>query len=152
MNLTDVSDHSIKKQNREYFIHLVRIAKADDIITNNELELLHQIGSKLRFTDPEIDTLIETTSKSDYIPPYELSERFEQVFEIVKMTLSDGIIDKNEMRLASNFASKSGFTENEIPNLLVLLISATRQGRDEEELFGQYKKERKARQAQVCCK
>jgi uncharacterized tellurite resistance protein B-like protein len=152
MNLTDVSDHSIKKQNLEYFIHLVRIAKADDVISSNELELLHQIGNKLRFTEHEIDTLIESTGKSDYIPPYELSARFEQIYEIVKMTLSDGVIDKNEMRLASNFATKSGFTENEIPGLLVLLLSGIKQGKNEEELFEQYKKERKTRPEQLYCK
>ena len=150
MDNFNYAGHSIEQQNKEYFIHLVRVAKADDVISDNEFELLHEIGKKLRFTDPEIDTLIESTGKFDYIPPYELSSRFEQVYEIVKMTLSDGVIDKNEMRLASNFASKSGFTENEIPNLLVLLLSGIRQGQNEDELFEQYKKERKARQVIIC--
>ena len=143
MNIPDFSDHSNQKQNKEYFIQLVRVAKADNVISKSESELLHQIGNRLRFTDPEIDTLIETTGKFDYIPPYELSAHFEPVYEIVKMTLSDGLIDKNEMRLAGNFAANSGFAENEIPNLLVLLLSGIRQGRDEEDLFRQYKKEKK---------
>jgi hypothetical protein len=133
MDILDFHNHSIKRQNKEYFVHLVRIAMADDIIRNNELEQLHRMGKKLGFTDPEIDNLIKTTGKSDYIPPYELSERFEQVYEIVKMTLVDGNIDKNEMRLTTGFAGKSGFNEKEIP----------RQGKDEEDLFEFYKKERK---------
>ena len=94
MNILNYFDHPEKKQNIEYYTHLVRIAKADDLINTTELELLHRIGRKLGFTDPEIDSLIETTGKSDYIPPYELSKRFEQVYEIVKMTLADGVIDK----------------------------------------------------------
>lgn len=143
MNILDYFDHPIKKQNIEYFVHLVRIAKADEIVSNTELELLHLIGRKLGFTDPEIDKLIATTGKSDYIPPYELSKRFEQVYEIVKMTLADGVIENNEMRLASGFAIKSGFNESEIPNLLVLLIRGIKEGKDEEDLFELYKKERK---------
>jgi uncharacterized tellurite resistance protein B-like protein len=143
MNISNIFDHPVKKQNIEYFTHLVRIAKADDTISKSEFELLHRIGHKLGFTDPEIDKLIESTGKSDYIPPYELSKRFDQVYEIVKMTLADGTIDKNEMRLASSFAIKSGFSEDEIPNLLVLLIHGLREGKDEEELFEIYKKERK---------
>lgn len=143
MNILDYFDHPIKKQNIEYFVHLVRIAKADEIVSNTELELLHRIGRKLGFTDPEIDKLIATTGKSDYIPPYELSKRFEQVYEIVKMTLADGVIENNEMRLASGFAIKSGFNESEIPNLLVLLIRGIKEGKDEEDLFELYKKERK---------
>ena len=144
MNNIDFSDHSIKKQNIDYFVHLVRIAKADDIISNPELELLNRIGKKLGFSDLAIDNLIESTGKSDYIPPYELSGRFEQVYEIVKMTLADGVIDKNEMRLASSFASKSNFKDDEIPNLLVMLINGIKQGKDEEDLFEQYKKYKKS--------
>jgi hypothetical protein len=60
------------------------------------------------------------------------------------MVLSDGIIDKNEMRLATSFAIKSGFNENEIPGLLLLLISGIKQGNDEDDLFELYKKSRKS--------
>jgi hypothetical protein len=143
MNISDYFDHPIKKQNIEYFVHLVRIAKADDIVTNSELNLLRRIGRKLGLTDTEIDKLIESTDKSDYIPPYELAKRFDQVYEIVKMTLADGVIDENEMRLASSFAIKSGFMESEIHSLLVLLIRGIKEGKDEEDLFEEYKKERK---------
>jgi hypothetical protein len=144
MKTIDYLDHSVKKQNADYFIHLVRIAKADDFISNSEMNLLHQAGRRLGYTDPEIDNLIETTGKSDYIPPYKLSERFEQVYGIVKMTLADGVIDNNEMRIASSFAAKSGFMDNEIPNLMVLLLRGIRQGKNEEELFEVYRKERKS--------
>ena len=144
MKTLEQFDHSVKKQNIEYFVHLVRIALADDIITNDEMVLLHKMGEKMGFTEPEINNLIETTGKSDYIPPYELSKRFEQIYDIVKMTLADGVIDKNEIRLASSFVAKSGFKESEIPNLLVLLISGIKDGKDDEELFEIYRKGRKS--------
>ena len=144
METLNYLDYSAKQQNIEYFIHLVRIAKADDIVSSSESELLHRMGKIIGFTDTEIDTLIESTDKSDYLPPYELSRRFEQVYGIMKMVLSDGIIDKNEMRLATSFAIKSGFSENEIPGLLLLLISGIRQGNDEDDLFELYKKNRKS--------
>lgn len=143
MSHSDFFEHPQKKQNKEYFVHLVRIAKADDIMSLKELELLHRIGKKLGFTDPEIDKLIETTDKSDYHPPYELSKRFDQVYEIVKMTLADGHIDNQEMRLASAFAVKSNFNESEIPSLLALLIHGVKEGKDEDDLFEVYMKRRK---------
>jgi hypothetical protein len=77
------------------------------------------------------------------LPPIELSKRFEQVYCIVKMAVSDGVIDKSEMRLATSFAMKSGFTENEIPKLLLLLINGIKQGNDDDDLFELYKKDRK---------
>jgi len=143
MSHSDFFDHPQKKQNKDYFVHLVRIAKADDIMSHKELELLHRIGKNLGFTDPEIDKLIETTAKSDYHPPYELSKRFDQVYEIVKMTLADGKIENQEMRLATAFAVKSNFNESEIPSLLALLIRGIKEGKDEEDLFKAFVKNRK---------
>ena len=72
-------DHPLKKQNKGFFIHLVKIAMADGIIWHTELELLHQMGRKLGLTEPEIKNLIDTAAKLDYDPPYELDKRFEQL-------------------------------------------------------------------------
>jgi uncharacterized tellurite resistance protein B-like protein len=144
MSIANVFDHSGKKQNKDYFIQIVRSAKADDIIHNSELELLHRIGTKLGFTEPEIKILIEETDKYDYIPPYELAKRFEQVYEVVGMIMADGKVDDNEKRIVKAFAVKSGFSDEEIPGLISLLIAGKKEGKDEEELFDQYKKARKS--------
>jgi hypothetical protein len=137
-------DHPLKKQNKVFFVHLVKIAMADGIIWQAELEFLHRMGRKLGFTEPEIKTLIDNAARQDYDPPYELSKRFEQLYDIVSMTLADGIIDDQEMRLASGFAEKSGFKESEIPALLIMIMRGIKEGRDEEDLFEVYKKTRKS--------
>ena len=144
MNHLENFDHPLKKQNKGFFIHLVKIAMADGIIWNTELDLLHNMGKKLGFTEPEIKNLIDTAAKLDYDPPYELAKRFEQLYDIVKMTMSDGQIDNHEMRLASAFATKSGFKDSEIPALLVLMMRGIKDGKDEEDLFEVYKKTRKS--------
>jgi len=123
-------------------MNLIQVAMSDGIVDQTELKMLHRLGRKMDLTDIEIDELIDSTSNAAYNPPYELSKRFEQVYEIVKMVLADGVIDKNEMRLANSFATEAGFSENEIPKLLVLLISGIKEGKDEEELFEIYKKQR----------
>ena len=143
MNSKEIPTQSAGKQNTEYFIQLVRTAMADDIVSKQETELLKRLGEMLGFSDAKIKNLIETTSKTDYIPPVDLSTRFNQVHGIVKMTMADGTIDKNEMRLASSFAIKSGFDENEIPKLLLLLIDGIKQDKDENELFEVYIKGQK---------
>jgi len=134
----DSHSDTIAKKNTEYFVHLIRIALADDVISTKELELLHRVGKNLGFTAEETDHLIQTTRKSDYTAPSELRERFDQVFEIVNMTLADGTINKNEMYLASSFAAKSGFKEKEIPIMLVLLLNGIRKGENKDELFNEY--------------
>ena len=70
-------------------------------------------------------------------------EKYLLVYDVVKMALADGMIEHNSMRLVNSFAVKSGFVENEIPVLLVLIIAGIRQGKDEDELFENYKIRRK---------
>lgn len=134
----NTTNHSINKSDTEYLVHLIRIALADNVISENEFEMLHRISKNLGYTEAETDHLIRTTRKSDYNPPSELVSRFGQIFEIVNMTLADGTIDKNEMRLASGFAAKCGFNEKEIPALLVMILAGIRQGKGESELFQEY--------------
>jgi hypothetical protein len=140
MNNIRYFNHPLKTQNKEYFIHLVGIALADDIITSDEFELLQRIGKNLGLTDSEIESLIETPGKSEYTPPSELSKRFYQIYEIVTMAMVDRVFDIKEMRLANAFAVKLGFSENEIPTLLAMLIYGNNVGIDEEELFEIYNK------------
>jgi len=142
MNFLEHFDHPSRKQDKEHFGHLIQVAMADGKIETSELEMLHRFGSKLGLTAPEVDDLLETSKKSAYIPPYELSKRFGQLHDVIKMVYADGQINNNEMRLATGLALKSGFTEEEIPILLALLISGIKNGEDEDDLFELYKKRR----------
>ena len=143
MHYLEIFDNSIEEQNKEFFIYLFRIAMSDGIIWHTELDLLQRMGRKLGFTEPEINSLIETAAKKECVPPYDLAKRFEQLYDVVEMTLADGQIDNHEMRLASGFAAKSGFKESEIPSLLVMIMRGIKEGRDYEDLFDVYKKTRK---------
>lgn len=145
MNFLEHFDHPSKKQDKEHFNHLIQMALADGKIEDAELKMLHRIGSKMGLTTPEIDNLLETSKNSAYIPPYELSKRFAQLYDIIKMVYADGQIDNNEMRLATGLALKSGFTEQELPVLLALLINGIKNNEDEDDLFDLYKKRRIAR-------
>jgi len=142
MNFLEHFDHPSRKQDKEHFGHLIQVAMADGKIETSELEMLHRFGSKLGLTAPEVDDLLETSKKSAYIPPYELSKRFGQLYDVIKMVYADGQINNNEMRLATGLALKSGFAEEEIPVLLALLISGIKNGDDEDDLFDLYKKRR----------
>lgn len=142
MKFLEHFDHPERKQDKEHFIHLIQIALADGKIEEVELQLLQRMGSKLGLTKPEIDDLMATNKQSAYNPPYELSKRFEQLYDLIKMVYADGVIDDSEMRLASGLAIKSGFEEDEIPVLLSVLIEGIKRGDDEDDLFTLYKKRR----------
>jgi len=139
MNVLDIFDHPEKKQNKEYFVQLVRSAKADDKIHQSELDLLHRLGKRLGLTEPEITALIRDTDKTDYIPPYELTKRFEQVYNIVSIAMADGNINETEMRVLKGFALRSGFSDDDIPVMLNTITKGIKEGKSEEDLFDLYR-------------
>ncbi len=136
--MKDISNKPILNENTEYFVQLIRIALADDVIKNEEMSLLYRIGFQLNFSQNEIKELIEATEKAFQIPTNELPKRFEKVYNLVKMTMIDGVIGKNQIRLVSNFAAQLGFKESEITDLLSLLITGIIKGSDNEDLFEIY--------------
>jgi uncharacterized tellurite resistance protein B-like protein len=145
MKFLDHFDHSERKQDKEHFIHLIQIANADGKIDDVEIQMLNRMGSKLGLTQTEIDDLLKGSDQSAYIPPYELSKRFEQLYDVIKMVYADGEIDDKEMKLASGLALKSGFADEDLPVLLSVLVEGIKNGDDEEDLFARFKKKRMGR-------
>ena len=145
MKFLEHFDHPERKQDKEHFIHLIQVAHADGKIDDAELQLLHRMGGNLGLTDPEIDDLLASNKQSAYNPPYELSKRFGQLYDVIKMVFADGRVDDSEMKLASSLAIKSGFEEEDLPVLLAVLIDGIKNGEDEEDLFARFKKKRMVR-------
>lgn len=142
MKFLDHFDHSERKQDKEHFLHLIQIANADGKIDEPEIKMLYRMGNKLGLTRTEIDDLVKSAGQSAYIPPYELSKRFEQLYDVIKMVYADGEIDDKEMKLAEALAVKSGFADEDLPVLLSVLVDGIKNGEDEEDLFVRYKKKR----------
>lgn len=143
MKFLDHFDHPERKQDKAHFIHLVQIANADGKIVDSEISMLNRLGSKLGLTQSEIDELMQSNKQLAYIPPYELSKRFEELYDVVKMVFADGDVGEEELKLVGNLAVISGFAEDEIPLLLSVLTDGVKSGEDEEDLFTRYKKRRR---------
>jgi uncharacterized tellurite resistance protein B-like protein len=136
--LKHIDNHN-RQQVNAHLSHLIQIALADGKMDSSEKEMLQNIGISLGITEYEIIELIESVKKLAFIPPYELSKKFELMYELMKMLVLDGSVDKRELRLASVFALKYGFAENEIPQLVARLLGGIKQNKSVDELFESYK-------------
>jgi hypothetical protein len=135
MSFTDfTSDHG-RRIRKEHFIHLVQVARLDDKIQQSELELLHREGKKFGLTDPEIDEIIKSEKTHYYDPPYSLSDKFDQLYNISRMILADDLVTESEKRMIRIYAIAAGFKDENVEKLLDLFIDEIRKGTDEETLF-----------------
>ncbi len=135
-------DHHDKKASNEHFLHLIQVANADGVVDKSESELLHRIGKRLGFTDPEIDELILKRDPAGSPLRYELEERFHQLYDVVAMALADGVLFKNEINMIKRLAVASSFSEADAELLLNLLVNGIKYNKSEDELFQVFKQKK----------
>jgi len=140
MSFTDFTTDNGRRIRKEHFIHLVQVARMDDKINQAELELLHKEGKKFGLTDPEIDEIIKSEKTHYYDPPYSLSDKFDQLYNITKMILADDIVTEGERKMVKIYAIAAGFNSENVEKLLDLFVDEIRKGTDEEALFKKLQK------------
>lgn len=140
MNFSDFITHSGKRINKEHFVHLVQVSKADGVIKQVELDLLHREGKKFGLSDPEIDKLIENEGRHSYVPPYSLQDKFDQLYNIAAMIMADETMTEGEEKVIKRYAIEAGFNDKTIPKLIDLLITGIKKGDDGETLLKEFKK------------
>jgi hypothetical protein len=122
MNFSDFITDNGKKINRDHYIHLIQVSRADGNINPDELDLLHKEGRKFGLTDPEIDELIKSEALNHYLPPYSLDEKFEHLYNIGQMILADSVITDSERKMLRKFAIEAGFEDKAIDKLIKILF------------------------------
>jgi hypothetical protein len=135
MNFTDYITDNGKRIRKEHFIHLVQVARMDDKVNQSELELLHREGKKFGLTDPEIDEIINSEKTLSYDPPYSLTDKFDQLYNISRMILADDIVTESEKKMIKVYAIAAGFNSENVEKLLDLFVDEIRKGTEEEVLF-----------------
>jgi uncharacterized tellurite resistance protein B-like protein len=133
-----ITDHG-KRVNKEHFIHLIQVSQIDGKISQSEIELLHKQGKKFGLTDPEIDILIKSEFQHHYDPPYSLHHKFDQLYNIVEMILSDEGIADSEIRAVKRYAIAAGFKDKHIDGLIDLLLKGIKNNQTEESLLSEFK-------------
>jgi hypothetical protein len=140
MNFSDfITDHG-KRVNKDHFIHLIQVSQIDGKISQSEMELLHKQGKKFGLTDPEIDVLIKSEFQHHYDPPYSLHHKFDQLYNITEMILSDEGISDSEMGAVKRYAIAAGFKDKHIDPLIDMLLKGIMNNQDEDSLLSEFKK------------
>ncbi|HEX2977463.1 MAG TPA: hypothetical protein VHO68_16135 [Bacteroidales bacterium] len=139
MDFSDFVTHHGKRVNKDYFLTLIQVSKTDGEIAPEELSVLYKEGRKFGLTEPEIEKLIASEASHMYHAPYSLHEKFEHLYNVAVMILADEEVTDQEKKLLKRFAIESGFNDNSIEAITVLLLDGIQKNRDEDELFSEFK-------------
>lgn len=139
MNFSDFVTHHGKKVNKDYFLMLIQASRTDGKIAPVELEMLYKEGRKFGLTDPEIGKLIDSEASHVYHPPYSLTDKFEQLYNVAVIILADEVVTDKEKKLLRRFAIEAGFDDKAVNTLTDILLEGIKKDENEEDLLARFR-------------
>jgi uncharacterized tellurite resistance protein B-like protein len=104
MAISDLYSSGQHKQEIGHFANIVKIARVDGKITDEEKELLIRAGKNLNITLEEFSLILNNPEKYPINPPINYDERIERLFRLTKMILVDGEAKLTEVELMRKIA------------------------------------------------
>lgn len=103
---------------------LVELAKVDGDVADEELKIIHQIGAINGLTSQEIaDIISDPEPEPERFDSLSNDERFEYLYSIVQLMKADGKLYEEEIKFTSRVATKLGYDEAVLFELMTKVYS-----------------------------
>lgn len=111
-------DHSDRKKHMSHLKDLVKVALADGIIQDEERQFLERIATNAGIGNHELDEIIDKARHIEFVPPTELFQKFEQLYNIARVILADDEIHEKELGYCLGYGHALNF-DNELTTKLL---------------------------------
>jgi hypothetical protein len=98
------------------------------------IDCLQKWGLELGIAELELKRLCLSPGLISYQRPQKVTDKLQQVYDLVFMIYLDGEVEDVELALASRYALATGLETHVVNNLLKALIAAPEEGSDEMQL------------------
>ena len=98
-----------KVQNQQLSL-LVHLANVDDDFADVEQDLIKSIGQDYGMEKATIDQLIEKPEEVDAFEAFSLEQKFQSVYDCIRLMLVDGVIHKQEILFCQSLVDSLGFS------------------------------------------
>lgn len=115
-------------------MNAVVVMGADGRIDDKELAFLFAICKRVGMSEAELKEIIDDPSSVKFTVPTDPNERASMLIDIVFMMMVDGNIDRREMDLCMQIASRLGYKPVVVPKLVGAVIDAIKQGKSREQV------------------
>jgi len=119
MGTSDNSASRTDKRNLSHFANIVRIAKSDDEVSTEELELLTEIAKKYKITDEQFKAILKDPDQVPTIERLDLEDRIERLYELMQMVEADRRINKEEVDMLKKIVTGLSFPFNDIDRIVM---------------------------------
>ena len=113
MSISDLYSSGAHKRDLGHFSNIVKLALADDIITDEEQRLLDRMSRRLDISETDYKEIIKNPTKYSMNPPVDYNERIERLYNLTKMIFADSEVTGDEAKVMRKVAVGLGFpTDN----------------------------------------
>ncbi len=102
---------------------LVQLARVDGIVVQDEIDLIKQIGEANGMSSNEISSCFEDPSLIEDLDGLTDDDKYEYIYNIVQLMKIDGRLYKEEIRFCARLASKLGYDEDVLMELMLKIYS-----------------------------
>lgn len=113
---------------------LVQLARVDGVVVQDEIDLIKQIGAANGMSSDEISASFEDPSLIEDLSRLTPDQKYEYIYNIVQLMKIDGRLYKEEIRFCARLASKLGYTEGVLLELMLKIYSDPNLTTDKESL------------------
>lgn len=113
MSISDLYSSGAHKRDLGHFSNIVKLALADDIITDEEQRLLDRMARRLDISEGDYKEILKNPTKYSMNPPVDYDRRIERLYNLTKMIFADSEVTGDEAKVMQKVAVGLGFpTDN----------------------------------------
>ncbi len=140
MAISDIYSSGKQKQARGHFANIVKIAKADGEISEDERALLIKVGKNLNINSEKFEEIVKNPEKYPINPPVSYDERIERLYCLSVMVLANGEVKEEEVSLMNKIAVGLHFSIDSIEDVCKKSIELIKEESDLEDFTKAIKK------------
>lgn len=109
MALSDYNLSGEQKRNIEHFASIVRLALADEVITEGEEKFLKRLAKRFHILEEKYKEILENPNEYSQVTPHGYEERIEHLYDLATMVFADGEVSKEEAEVLKKICIGLGF-------------------------------------------
>ncbi len=117
MKNSDLSLRKAHKKKLSHFANIIKLARVDFVVNEEEQELLDRLAKQLGIEKQEYKSVLENPEAYPINPPVTYDERIERLYNLTNMIFIDGEIIGDEVDLLQRIAIDLGFPTDTIEKI-----------------------------------
>lgn len=117
------SESTFTSSARSHINILVQLARIDGVVVQEEIDLISLIASNFGMSQEEISACFENPTEIGDLTSLPDDEKYEHIYNMVQLMKIDGRLYKEEIQYCAKMATKLGYDQEVLTELMLKIYS-----------------------------